>query len=237
MGISVGRGALRAIGGEMKTPAVISLCDRTGNMVRDWAEAGYTCYCVDVQHSIRRPRWETIGQGGIWFVWGDARSWCPPEDADVHAVFAFSPCTNVAVSGARDFEAKGEMLLVDSLVLFNACRQAARWSGARWALENPVGVLSSVPHIGKPSHYFDPCDYAGYLPENEQQAEAYTKKTCLWTGGGFVMPEAKPVDPVLGSMMHKIPPGPDRADLRAVTPRGFARAVFEANCQIGAVSE
>ena len=223
---------MRDCGGIVKTPAVISLCDRTGNMVRDWAEAGYTCYCVDVQHSIRRPRWQPTGQGGIWFVWGDARSWCPPDGLDIHAVFAFTPCTDVAGSGARDFDTKGEMMLNDALVLFNACRQAARWSGARWMLENPVGVLSSIPHIGKPTFYFHPSDYAGYLPEDEQAAEAYTKKTCIWSGGGFVIPEAKPVEPTLGSMMHRLPPTEDRADLRAVTPRGFARAVFLANCQL-----
>lgn len=204
---------------------IVSLCDRTGNMVRDWAAAGWTCYCVDVQHSIRKPRQD----GNIWFVWGDARSWCPPSGKRIHALFAFPPCTDVAGSGARDFLTKGSMLLDDAINLFTACRQAARFSGAKWMIENPVGVLSNIPHIGKPSHYFHPCDYAGYLAESEQAEEAYTKRTCLWTGGGFVMPPTRRVDPILGSKMHRLPPSDDRGDLRSVTPRGFARAVFEAN--------
>jgi len=29
---------------------VISLFDFSGNMVAPWAEAGFTCYCVDLQH-------------------------------------------------------------------------------------------------------------------------------------------------------------------------------------------
>src|SRR4051812_15570921 len=30
--------------------SVLSLCDRTGNMVRPWADAGFECFCVDVRH-------------------------------------------------------------------------------------------------------------------------------------------------------------------------------------------
>lgn len=40
----------------MKKKAIISLCDRTGNMVIPWAENGYTCICVDIQNSIRATR-------------------------------------------------------------------------------------------------------------------------------------------------------------------------------------
>lgn len=207
---------------------VISLFDRTGNMVRDWADAGYECWCVDTQHSIRRERID----GNIHYVWGDARSWHPPENRNLAILFAFFPCTHVARSGARDFETKGLALLQDSIELFNAARQAGRWARCPYMIENPVGVLSSLSHIGKPNHYFDPCDFAGYLPEDEQQDEAYTKRTCLWVGGGFVMPEPRRVEPTLGSKMYKLPPGDDRADLRAVTPRGFSRAVFEANAKV-----
>ena len=96
-------------------------------------------------------------------------------------------------------------------------------------LENPVGVLSSIPHIGKPDHLFDPCDYAGYSLTLER--DAYTKRTCLWVGNGFRMPEPRRVEPVLGSKMHLLPPSEDRADIRSATPEGFARAVFLANHQ------
>lgn len=201
--------------------AAIFLCDETGNMAAPWAAAGYECYCVDIAHSIRRERIE----GRIHYVWGDARTWRPPQ-ASIVFVAAFPPCTHVAVSGARDFQTKGGMMLRDALETFEACRTVAAWSGAPYMVENPVGVLASIPHIGKPDFYFDPCDYGGY-PGGE--SDDYTKKTCLWTGNGFVMPTPKRIEPVNGSLMHMMPPSENRATLRSATPKGFATAVFEAN--------
>ena len=34
---------------DMTKPLVLSLCDRTGNMVRPWVEAGYPAITVDIQ--------------------------------------------------------------------------------------------------------------------------------------------------------------------------------------------
>ena len=205
----------------MKEIAVF-LCDVTGNMAKPWAEAGYECYCVDVQHSIRRERVE----GKIHFVWGDARTWTPPEGSKIIFVAAFPPCTHVTGAGARDFAIKRGQMLRDALETFEACRQAAAWSGAPYLIENPVGVLSSIPHIGKPNYYFHPCDYTAF-----ELTDNYTKKTCLWTGNGFVMPPAARVEglPPPDDRIHKCPPSEDRADIRSATPMGFARAVFEAN--------
>jgi hypothetical protein len=86
-------------------------------------------------------------------------------------------------------------------------------------LENPVGMLSS--YWRKPDYTFQPWQYG----------DTYTKKTCLWTGGGFVMPDAWHVRKPAGTVesIHLMPPSADRGDKRSVTPAGFARAVFEAN--------
>lgn len=203
--------------------AAIFLYSKTGAAAQPWADAGIECWCVDIQHSIRRDRRE----GLINYVWGDARSWRPPQGLKIVFVASFSPCTDVAVSGARDFEKKGGIMLRDSIEMFEAGRQAAAWSGAPYYCENPVTYLSSVPHIGRPDYYFEPFEYAGYCDDPE--SEAYTKKTCLWTGNGFVMPPKKPVDPILGSKMHLLPPGDDRANQRSATPVGWSRAVFIAN--------
>lgn len=203
---------------------VISLCDKTGNAVKAWAEAGYTCYCVDIQHSIRRDRVE----GNIHYVWGDARSWIPPRETPIAFMMAFPMCTHLTVSGARDWQKKRGWMLADALELFDACRVACEYSRAPFYIENPVGRLST--HREKPNYIFDPCDYAGYLADPDP--EAYTKKTCLWTGGGFVMPPKKRVEPVLGSLTHVMPPADNRADLRSVTPLGFSLAVFQANTQL-----
>jgi hypothetical protein len=58
-----------------------------------------------------------------------------------------------------------------------------------------------------------------------------SKKTCLWTGGGFVMPELEFVTKPEGvkESIWKMPPSAERGNLRSVTFPGFARAVFEAN--------
>jgi hypothetical protein len=211
-------------------PAAIFLCDLTGIMAEPWAAVGFDCWCVDVQHSIRRERVE----GNVRFVWGDVRSWTPPGALDIAFLAAFPPCTHVAGSGARDFATKRGAMLRDTLEIFEACRQAGAWSGAPYMIENPVGVLSSVPHIGKPDFMFHPWQYAGLEP-----ADNYTKKTCLWTGNGFAMPE--PVPAVgLGNpddRIHKAPPTAGRAIIRSATPRGFARAVFNANAPAAAALE
>jgi len=195
---------------------VVSLCDLTGNMLRPWAAAGFECYAVDIQHSIRKDRREDFpGGGSINYVWGDCRSWTPPKR--VFIAFAFTPCTNLAVSGARDFAKKNWPMLRDGIDLFHAAVTAFGWAGCPWMAENPVGRISGI--MGQAEHTFDPCDYG----------DPYTKKTCLWTGGGFIMPPKNRVEPTDGSKMHLMPPGPDRANQRSATPMGFARAVFEAN--------
>lgn len=202
-----------------KEHIVISCFDVTGNMVMPWAEAGFTCYCVDLQH----PQGETK-HGGIVYVGADMRDWMPPFRPVCFAAF-FPPCTDVAVSGARWFRDKGLFALYRSIRLFYASIRIAEWTRAPYLIENPVSVIST--YWRKPDFTFNPCDYAGY-PGGE--ADLYTKKTCLWVGGGFKMPPTKRREPVQGSKMHLLPPSANQANSRSATPSGFARAVFEANC-------
>lgn len=198
---------------------VLSMCDRTGVMVKPWAEAGYECVCIDWQH----PPGETV-DGNITYVGADLHTWMPPYGEDYAIAFAFTDCTNMAVSGARWFKSKGLTALNQGVSLFDRARTICEAMGVPYSLENPVSTIAS--YWRKPDHVFNPCDYGGYL---DPPGDAYTKKTCLWTGNGFAMPEPKPVQPTERSKMHLMPPSQERADLRSVTPAGFARAVFEAN--------
>ena len=86
-------------------------------------------------------------------------------------------------------------------------------------IENPVGKFSD--HMSEPDHYFQPWQYD----------DLWTKKTCLWTGGGFVMPTPINSAPPEGvtQKIWKMAPSDDRADARSETPPGFARAVFDSN--------
>lgn len=202
---------------------VLSLFDRTGNMVRPWADAGYECWCVDIQH--KEDRTEHVGHGFIRYMPADLRWWIPPI-SEYRVVFAFPPCTHLAVSGARWFAGKGLPALIDGLELVERARRICESIPAPWMLENPVSTLST--YWRPPDFTFNPCDFGGYL---EPEGDAYTKKTCLWVGNGFVMPQARPVPPTEGSRMHRLPPSQDRAARRSETPAGFARAVFLANHQ------
>lgn len=206
----------------MSRGIVLSLCDRTGNMVRPWLLAGYECWIVDIQHPPGKTQ-----DGNLVRVGADVLNWMPPR-YDYAMVFAFPPCTHLAVSGSRHFASKGLRVASEALALVDRCREICEWSGAPWMLENPVGVLST--YWRKPDYTFNPYEYAGYLPPAEQAAESYTKKTCLWVGGGFRMPVISPVGRHDGSIMHH---RVRCADKRSVTPRGFAQAVYERNCVAG----
>ena len=56
--------------------SVLSLCDRTGNMVRPWADAGFECFCVDIEHKAGE---ET--RDGITWIGTNVRDWLPPPRA------------------------------------------------------------------------------------------------------------------------------------------------------------
>lgn len=119
-------------------------------------------------------------------------------------------------------------MLRDGMDLFLAGVQAFQWARCPWMAENPVGRISGI--YGRAEHTFHPWEYAGYLDDIE--AENTSKRTCLWTGGGFIMPGKRPAPAPHRSDCHVAPPSEDRADMRSAIPRGFARAVFEANASM-----
>ncbi len=133
----------------------------------------------------------------------------------VHGILMAPPCDHFASSGARWWKAKGEAALLDGLSIVDAClRMVALYDPEWWALENPIGRL--VHYLGKPTYMFDPCDHG----------DPYTKRTCLW--GTFAPPpQAFPVEPTLGSKMHRM--SSSHKNQRSETPKGFARAFFESN--------
>jgi hypothetical protein len=183
---------------------VLSLCDRTGIWSEPYARAGCNVVRVDLADGRDVRLMDYPGK-----VWG---------------IIAQPPCTHLAGSGARWWAGKGEAALLDALSVADAClRFVAVCRPAWWVLENPVGRLARK--IGPPAMTFNPCEFAGWADDPAE--DAYTKRTCLW--GQFVRPQPRPVAPALGSKMHLLPPSPERADLRSATPRGFARAFFQAN--------
>ena len=230
----------------------IFLFDYTGIMAKPWADAGYLCYCFDGQHpkGVSKSAHENILSVGMWFsneVTGDvsgldAEKVLAITGDDVSFVFGFPECTHLAVSGAAHFAKKRDanpFFQDEAMVLVNLTKLIGDKLGCAWALENPVSVISSKWR--KPDFSFHPYEYGGYLPANDihptypeyiKPRDAYPKKTCIWHGNGFVKPVVKHVDCGPGySDQHKKLGGKSlkTKNIRSATPRGFARAVFEAN--------
>ena len=241
-----------------KPKAVISLFDLTGEAVKPWADAGYHTFIFDMQHTEESIQQATTGHLYIRKVGGDASTWAEPiarimEVYDVVMLYSFAPCTDLAISGNRWRVAKAAAnpnYIADAMTLVYIARDIAEAYQVPYMIENPVGLVSS--EWKKPDYIFQPYQMGGYLPEDDVSPfpnviparDAYTKKTCLWTGNGFVMPEARPVSPVKYTDSNGLNySGPAwklggkslrTKNIRSATPRGFARAVFQANaCKAG----
>ena len=197
----------------------MDLCGGTGSWSRPYADVGY-----DVR-VITLPDY-------------DVRTYAPPNE--VYGILAAPPCTEfsvlncVAAPRERDEEAGMEIV--------NACLRIIRKCNPQWwALENPRGHLRK--YLGQPRLTFQPWWYG----------DPWTKATDIW--GEFNIPERvyerwedvpklplytrKGRDKPNFAFLHKsawkdIPqlsfhkPSTD-AELRAMTPPGFAYAFFRAN--------
>jgi len=223
---------------------VVSLFDESGNMGRPWAERGAAVYCFDTQN--KNTVKHTDGGGIMFFFDNDLN-----DDAviqNIHEIvrpdiiFGFPPCTDLAVSGAAHFEnkrIKDVNFQINAVSLARQVEKLGNLTGKPWFAENPVSVLSTMWR--KPDHMFHPYEYGGYLPEDDVHPrwpdyiaprDKYRKKTCLWTGNGFIMPLKKSVgDPGADSAQHSKLGGKSAKtkQIRSETPRGFAQAVMEVN--------
>lgn len=234
----------------MKT--VISLYDFTGEALRPWAEAGYHCFAFDIQHSAFGLL-ETFDSGGsITYLQADLhqpstfrviKNLMVAKQADVVFGMAFPVCTDLAVSGAAHFAKKAEAnpnFQHEAASYAMMCGEFFDGIGCPYFIENPVSVLATLWR--KPDHRFQPFEYGGYIPAEQSSHpcwpeyiaafDAYPKKTCLWTGGGFVMPTKMPVEVPAGySRQHKKLVGKSQRtkNIRSATPRGFAKAICIAN--------
>jgi hypothetical protein len=228
---------------------VISLYDFTGEALKPWAEAGYTCHAFDIQHPV-----EGRTEGNITYRHADLHKQATfhnlieefGDNGDL-TVFglAFPVCTDLAISGAAHFKSKAkrdpdfQTKAVNYAVM---CADFFEDLGVPYLIENPVSVLAT--QWRKPDYRFHPYEYGEYLDDHEAvhprwseyiaDRDAYTKKTCLWTGGGFVMPTKIPTCKPTGySTQHLKLGGKSQRtkDIRSATPRGFAKAVHEFNAR------
>lgn len=223
--------------------SVWCLFDGSGIMGLPWAEAGYQVFCFNSsegdhgEYGIKMSHpnlqyvdcWidDTFDPTGMGNDGGDSPS----------MIFSFPQCTFMANSGAKHDR---EDEAVDRDVnLAKLAQRLGEKHNCPWMVENPVGKLCTKWR--KPDYYFNPYEYGDYLRDEDGSfhskmpfRDGYTKKTCLWVGNGFNMPEKKPNKDYqnwfwgwksLGGSSQKT------KQLRSLTPRGFARAVFEFNKQ------
>lgn len=233
---------------------VLSLYDYTGEALKPWAESGYSCYAYDIQHTSTEATFDNTqffaGGGSIAYIKADLHHFVTfvglfDQFKGQQVVFgmAFPVCTDMAVSGAAWFKKKAEVnpnFQTEAVGHAVQCSNFFSKLGVPFFIENPVSVLSTKWR--KPDYKFHPYEYGGYIPDNQAEhprwpeyiaaRDAYPKKTCLWTGGGFTMPTKVAVAVKEGySTQHKKLGGKSKRtkDIRSATPRGFAIAVFEAN--------
>lgn len=230
----------------MTVKKAIFLFDYTGIMAAPWVAAGFECWCFDGQHEQGVTRDGLLVKVGMWFdpydIMGDVEKVKNVVGDNVVFVFGFPECTHLAVSGAAHFARKAlanPNFQWEAMQLVYLCRDLGESYPTQWALENPVSVISSKWR--KPNHIFNPFEYGGYLPEDDQHPtypdfirprDAYPKKTCIWSGGGFVMPDKAPVhcEPGYSDQHNKLGGKSLKTkNIRSATPRGFSMAVFAAN--------
>ena len=197
---------------------VLSLFDATGEWAKPWAEAGYNVVTID----LKTDGIDVMDIDSEWLI--------EHELTDVHVVLAACPCTDFAVSGARDWKDTKSSRVKGgkdntgrthkSIDLVNHTVGIIEYlQPAIWAIENPVGRIAKVTDVPEARLIFDPHHFG----------DDYTKKTLIYGNFNADLPVAN-VNPDRGSLMHKMGSKDEReGGLRSVTPEGFSYAFFMAN--------
>ena len=203
---------------------ILDLCGGTGTWSKPYKDAGYDVRLVTLPYN-------------------DVQTYQPPEN--VYRILAAPPCTEFSFARTK---AKKPRSLEGGMVIVKAClkiiwviqkriiKQAQKYAPLKfWALENPKGMLNWF--LGHPVMTFNPYDFG----------DGYKKRTCLW--GYFNKPVPVPVPVTIPGAFHSLNPktlmkfdmlasrdiAPEyfnklsRAERRAITPAGFAKAFFESN--------
>jgi hypothetical protein len=180
---------------------ILVACEESQAVCLAFRERGYKAWSCDLSPcSGGHPEWHIQGDvapvlGGSWDM-----------------ILAFPPCTHLCASGARWWPSKvadgSQRTAVDFFLLF------ARHPCPRIAIENPIGLMSSVWR--KPDQIIQPWQYG----------HGETKATCLWLKG---LPTLVPTNIVTGRVarVHRMPDTQHRARLRSLTYAGVAAAMAD----------
>lgn len=184
-------------------------CEYSGRVREAFNKRGHKALSCDLLPSE---------DNSTFHIQGDVLNWISSCPWDL--IIAHPPCTDLAVSGARHFQAKiADGRQQRALDFVRALMDAPC---ERICIENPISVIST--HIRKPDQIIQPWMFGH--PEK--------KATCLWLKG---LPKLVPTDDVSEQMMtlpksvtdriHRMSPGPERWKERSRTYQGIADAMAE----------
>lgn len=196
----------------MEVNKVLIACEESQAVTIEMRKIGVEAYSCDIEPC-------SGGHPG-WHLQGDV---IPLLKQDWDMIIAFPPCTHLAVSGARWFKEKQKDGRQQQGIDFFL--QFANTKCRRIAIENPVGIMSTVWR--KPDQIIQPY-YFG---------DSYSKKTCLWLEGlpllipTNIVDKGEQVKYKSGRIMpkwyadaFKLPPR-ERAKIRSKTFTGIAKAM------------
>ena len=209
---------------ENKEKTIIDLCGGTGAWSRPYKEAGYNV------RNITLPDY-------------DVRTYKPPKN--VYGILSAPPCDQFSFARTKAKKPRnlvgGMQLVIACLRIIWECQYQLKKDTQKypplkfWVLENPNGMLKWF--LGKPAFEFNPYEFG----------DGYKKKTYLWgwfnepkkTGGKITCEKAyKSLNPKTIKKFDRLASreiAPEifekltRQERRSITPKGFARAFFEAN--------
>lgn len=182
---------------------VLIACESSGTVRRAFRALGHDAWSCDLLPA---------DDPTPYHIKGDA---LPVMRRGWDLIIAHPPCTHLACSGARHFAAKrADGRQADGIALFMAMVRACARGAPLWAIENPVGIMSTI--YRKPDQIIQPWQFG----------HGECKATCLWLGG---LPTLRPSRVVSGreQRIHRMAPGPLRWKARSKTYAGIASAIAD----------
>lgn len=178
---------------------VLVACEYSATVRDAFRARGHDAWSVDLLPTEGNPTWHI--RDDIFHVLARDPWW--------DLLIAFPTCTHLCASGARwwpekEREQKDAIAFVQALMAFPG----------KWAIENPIGKLSTA--IRKPDQIIQPWMFG----------HGETKATCLWLNG---LPKLEETNVVDGreARVHRMSPGPNRWKERSRTYPGIAAAMAE----------
>lgn len=202
---------------ELRFPdIVIALHEHSGYATLPWRKAGFVVIQIDLKLGIDIYDWD----------------YQKIDPKRVVGVMAFPECTDFTISGNQFWEEKDQSgQTEESLELVKKDLEVIKhFNPDWWFIENPVGRLASLlPELDDfGPWYFHPYEYG----------DPWKKKTGLF--GKFKPPIKNPVRPIqiIAGNGDKYSPihyytwgsSENTKTIRSVTPPGFSKAFFKANC-------